>query len=98
MNLRDPRAFRVLDGQVTFPQDDDVLAAKSRGSKPQDYKVESYAEGRTIPAGRLPASAASVFLARGVVEVVKQAKKTRPKTVKSTVYPVKPSKTSGGDA
>lgn len=72
--LRDPRAFKVLDDDygVTFPKDDAVLAAILKGDRPggEAYATERYRTGQTIPAGRLPLSAAGVLEARGVVEAV----------------------------
>lgn len=71
-DLRDPRAFKVHNEEIGFPKDDDVLVAIARGDKPQGYKVETYRAGQTIPAGRFPRSAVSVFVARGYVEPIER--------------------------
>jgi len=70
MALRDPRSFKVCEGEISFPKDDDILAAILRGDRPTGYAVETYRAGRVIPAGRLPASASGVFVERGTVSVM----------------------------
>lgn len=76
-DLRDPRAFKVVDDDrgISFPKDDDVLAALLKGDRPSadTYKVECYRTGQTIPAGRLPRTAAAVFVARGIVVAIEKA-------------------------
>jgi len=72
-SLRDPRAFKVLGGAISFPRDDDVLAARLKGDQVTDYAEERYQTGAVIPAGRLPVTAVGVFLGRGEVEVVEAA-------------------------
>lgn len=80
--LRDPRAFKVLEGKVSFPRSDEVLAAIQKGDRPQGYAIDEFHAGRTIPPGRLPASAASVFVARGVVVPVEPPTPAKPAVAK----------------
>lgn len=76
--LRDPRAFRVIEGKVSFPRSDEVLAAIQKGDRPVDYAKDEFAAGKTIPPGRLPASVVSVFVARGIVTPVEPPAPAKP--------------------
>lgn len=94
--LRDPRAFKVIDDDhgITFPKDDAVLAAILKGDRPSEdtYVTERYRTGQTIPAGRLPRSAVGVLEGRGVVEAI--AGKTAAPPAAAPVAPT--AKTGGG--
>lgn len=79
--LRDPRSFRVRQhperpntpGGFGFVKSDELLEKILHGSVPGEIPAkeqENYYPGQIIPAGRVPAHLADLYVARGVLEVV----------------------------
>jgi len=108
-DLRDPRAFKVLGGDPSFPKDDAVLIAQAKGDRPQGYAAETYRTGQRIPGGRVPLSSAGWMISNGYIEVIELKTAPAPALApspavpmsRSTVAPAtatKPAARVGGDA
>lgn len=71
MSLRDPRAFRVLVGDLLVPTDDEQLQRIYRGDRlGSSLLSERYSTGDTIPADVMPSRSVSGLIGRGRIEPV----------------------------